>query len=419
LILVIVGIDANHYLPSCCCGAKSMNDSNTVNARAIARRKLQNRFDPIYQLLDRLVFQGLFQPPKRSVHGAFEQITAADTDFLLENLRKHRIVLWLNLILGGYLAASGLDAILKHGDPAVVVTGLLAPAMITGGAWYAVSFGGIPEKFISSAFVLTFCMFLAFTLSMTLLISLLCKLTPWPVGTLFLLPTYAGLYVASMLYDNLDGLKIGLDTALLKFSRASLNFYQKHGLVIRNDVEQDQFDDSSLSPTSREIALFTHYMQMLENNLDQLARERTLEVANHLIASSTNILFSIVNLSLPRESMVDKGEGFDDYVIDAFNKDQESVDRATIRYLEMAIAALKITMGPEAGNELESARGDLRGFAKLQERARERHDEKNDTYQKMADHLFLQVFRQLLSLINAHRDSLYKRFRQSRSVVDE
>jgi hypothetical protein len=401
-----------------------MNSSNSVNARIISRRKLHNRFDPIYLLLDRLVFRGLFQPRKRSVQGAFEQITAADTDFLVENLNKHRLILWLNIILVGYLSAYGLDAILKHGDPAVVVTGLLAPAMITGGAWYAVSFGGIPEKFISSALVLTFCMFLAFTLSMTLLIGLLCKLTPWPIGTFFLVPIYGGLYVASILYDNLDGLKIGLDTALLKFSRAALNYYQKHGYVIRSDAEMDQFEDATLSPTSEEIALFTHYMKMLENNLSQLDRERTLEVANHLIASSTDILFSIVNLSLPKASKVDKGEGFADYLSEAFNKEQAEVDSATVRYLEMAIEALKITMGPQAESVLESAKSDLKGFAKLQERERqhkgtEEEKEKEKAYQKMADHLFSQVFRKLLSLIHAHKDILYKGFRQSRSVANE
>src|SRR4051812_48484592 len=101
-----------------------MTASTVLSARLVSRHKLQNRFDPIYQLLDRIVFKGLFQPPKRSVEGAFEQITAADADFLVENLRKHRLVLWLNVILAVYLTSSGLTAILKSGDAAVVVTGL-------------------------------------------------------------------------------------------------------------------------------------------------------------------------------------------------------------------------------------------------------------------------------------------------------
>jgi hypothetical protein len=355
------------------------------------------------------------------MRGEFEQITTADADFLVENLNKHRLILWLNIILAGYLVAYGLDAILRSGDQAIVVTGLLAPAMITGGAWYAVSFGGIPEKFISSALVLTFCMFLAFTLSMTLLIALLCKLTPWPIGVFFLVPMYAGLYVSSILYDNLDGLKIGLDTALLKFSRAALNYYQKHGLVIRSNVEADEFEDTTSSPTSEEIALFNHYLNMLANNLAQLERERTLEVANHLIASSTDILFKIVNLSLPRERKVDEGEDFKGYIDNAINMDQVAVDSATIRYLGMAIEALKIAMGPEAESELEKAKSDLRGYVKIQERVRQDKgtEKERDSYQKLADLLFSQVFRTLLSLINAHKDALYKGFRQARSDANE
>jgi hypothetical protein len=417
----------------------TMDAPNTINARLASRRKVRNRVDPIYIFLDRLVFQRLFQPPKRSVQRQFEQVAAAEIDFLVENLNKHRIILWLNIILTGYLAAYGLDAILKHGDPAVVVTGLLAPAMITGGAWYAVSFGGIPEKFINSALVLTFCMFLAFTLSMTLLISLLCKLTPWPIGAFFLIPMYGGLYIASVLYDNLDGLKIGLDTALLKFSRAALNYYQKHGLVSRKDVEADEFEDPTLA-TSEEIALFTHHMKMLETNLAQLDRERTLQVANHLIASSTDILFSIVNLSLPKGSKVDRGEEeYAHYVRDALDMNQDEVDTATIRYLEMAIDALKVVMGPQSESHLESARSDLKSFVKLQkraqeERARERTSKATSqqeeqakqaakdraaAYQKLADHLFSQVFKKLLSLINAHKDIIYKGFRQARSYGNE
>jgi len=397
-----------------------MTTTTTLNIRLTSRQKLYNRFDPIYRFLDQIVFRGLFQPPKRSVKGAFEQITAADMDFLVENLNKHRLVLWLNVILAAYLAFSGLAAILKFGDPSTVVTGLLAPAMITGGAWYAVSFGGIPEKFISSAFVLTFCMFLAFTLSITLLVALLFKLTPWPVGVFFLLPIYAGLYLASILYDNLDGLKIGLDTALLKFSRASLNFYQKHGLVVREDAELDRFEDQAKAPTSEEIALFNHYMKMLENNIAQLDRERTLQVANHLIAASTDILFSIVNLSLPSGRHIDRGPEFAEYVDDAFDKDQAPVDDATVRYLDLAIEALKFTIGPESARELDSAKSDLRGFARL--KARSRQPSSNTaagTDQKMADHLFSQVFRKLLSLINAHKDILYQGFRRARSINNE
>src|SRR5262245_23935682 len=99
-----------------------MTNTTTLGVRLTSRRKFFNRYDPIYRFLDQIVFRDLFQPPKRSVEGAFEQITAADADFLVENLNKHRLVLWLNIILAAYLLLSGLNAILKSGDQAVVVT---------------------------------------------------------------------------------------------------------------------------------------------------------------------------------------------------------------------------------------------------------------------------------------------------------
>lgn len=394
-----------------------MTSVDIADLRLDSRRQFVNRIDPIYILLDRLIFEPLFRPPKRSIPGEFEQLTAADIDFLIENLKKHRRVLWLNLALVVYLAFYGLNAILKHGDPAVVVTGLLAPAMITGGAWYAVSFGGIPEKFINSAFVLTFCMFLSFTLSMTLLVALLCKLTPWPIGIFFLVPAYAGLYIASILYDNLDGLKIGLDTALLKFSRAALNYYQKYGYVTRRETETDAFEDTSLAANSDEISLFTHYMTMLENNLTQLDSERTLQVANHLIASSTEILFNVVDLAL-HGSKIDRGEGFAEYVKNALDSDQDVVDTQTIHYLGLAIDALKIAMGPASLGELMDARSTLAEFGAMQDRAKKKIGEENsEAQQKFADHLFSQVFQKLLSLMNAHKFALFQR-RSRRTGID-
>src|ERR1051325_160233 len=253
-----------------------MPDTNDdpLEARSLARRS--NRLDPVYLFLDVVVFERLFRPLKRNDPGGYEQLTLADIDFLIENLKKHRLILWINLLLTVYLSAGGLDAIFRSGDQGIVVTGLLAPAVITGAAWYAVSFGGIPEKCIGTALILTTLMFLSFSLSMTLLTALLCKLTPWPVGLFILIPVYAALYIASLLYDNLDGLKIGLDSTLLKFSRASLAYYQKHGYVIGSETGSDVYEGAEAY-----VPTFTHYLTMLDKNLAQLSdREQPLPVAN-------------------------------------------------------------------------------------------------------------------------------------------
>jgi hypothetical protein len=396
-----------------------METTSVLNHRVAARRFPLNRFDPVYQLLDRVVFRDMFRPPKRSIAGAFEPITAADADFLLDNLQKHRLVLWLNLLLAVYLLL--VEASSKLGGPAAtaLAIGLLAPAIVSGAAWYTVTFGGIPEKFLSGSFTLTACLFLAFTLTMTLLMGTLMTLTTWPVAVFILVPIYLALYLAGILHDNLDGLKIGLDTSQLKFSRAALRYYQKHGLVARTEAELELIEDHSPSLTSQEIALFKHYLTMLDNNITQLERERTLEVANHLIASSTGILFGIVNLSLPRRSQIDQGDDFRSYVADAFNSDQAAVDEATVGYLEMAIEALKLSLGPEADSQLELAKADLRSFARLKGQLQSnRNPDEASGHQRMADHLFSQVFRNLLSLLNAHKDILYRGFR-TKTVAED
>lgn len=378
--------------------------------RSVARKgSWHNRFDPVYLFLDYIIFDQLFRPPKKKIPGAYEKVTTADADFLLENLNKHRIVLWFNIVAAIFLWLGGLKATLTFGDQGVIVTGLLAPAMVTGGAWYAVSFGGIPEKYIGTALRLTFCMYLAFSLSMTLLTALLIALTPWPVGWFILFPMYASLYIASMLYDNLDGLKIGLDTSLLKYSRAALNYYQKKGFVTGRDTETDIFEETSEAPDR--LALFTHQMNMLERNMAQLERRPPLPLANHLIASSIDILFRIIEMGSPRE--IDKGEDYDEYVAAASRMEQAPVDAKTVIYIRLAISALREALGPAANNELEAVEKALQAFTNVQARVNtELGDEgvgSGKIGQELADHLFAQAFEQLLSLLSAHRHVLLQR----------
>lgn len=387
-----------------------------LKARVELRKK--NRLDPVYWFLDRLVFESLFRPRKRHDKNVYEILTKADIDFLIENLQKHRIIIWCNLVLVAYLATKGLSAILNAHDQGTVVTGLLAPAMITGGAWYAVSFGGIPEKFIKTALWLTAFLFLSFSLSMTLLIALLCAITPWPVGAFILIPSYVALYVASLLYDNLDGLKIGLDTTLLKYSRATLNYFQKYGLVTGRDTEREVYAN-----TIRNIPLITHHLDMLERNLSKLRdRDQGLEVANDLIANSIEMLFKIIDLSIgDGEVQVDRGEEqkYQRFLTEAINLPQEEVDDLASEYLRYAIAALSGVLGPVAASELKSMEAKMGAFSEtktkwkaeddvLKKEQRTLDDQHLRARQQRADHEFAQLFLQIHSLISAYRHVLFE-----------
>lgn len=379
------------------------------SARELSRRNWLNRIDPVYVLLDRVVFARLFEPRKAGNPTEFEKLENADIDFLVENLRKHRLVLWLNVLLATYLKVHGLSAIAAVGDSGVVVSGLLAPAMVTGAAWYTVSFGGIPEKFVSTALVLTFWMFLAFSLSMTLLTALLCSLTPWPVGAFVLCPIYAGLYVSSMLYDNMDGLKIGLDSTLLKFSRASLNYYQKHGFITREETHAEVYE-GNVEGSQLNIAIFTHYITMLERSLGLLEAGKKPQVANQLIVSSLDYVFSIIRIYSPEpDRKLDKAYRI--FLRDAHSKSVDDVNKQATEYLEKALEWLE----PEErlpARELDNARVALAQFKAMQEQqdtwvAKGKDPQMGPLSQELADYLFVQVFQLLLSLMKANRHKFF------------
>jgi hypothetical protein len=213
-----------------------------------------------------------------------------------------------------------------------------------------------------------------------------------------------------MLYDNLDGLKIGLDTTLLRFSRASLNYYQKHGLVTRDETEADAFNDDE-GVTSEDIALLSHHISMLEHNLLMMEEGRTLVVANHLIASCTDHLVKVLTLSVGDGMTLGVDDEYKKYLSNAYGMSQDDVDRCTIAYLQSAIGVLGGTVGIPA-KELAVAESALEEFQKL------RGDGTGKVPQELADHLFVYVFQELVSLMKAYRHLLIHR-RSAAAVGDQ
>ena len=159
-----------------------------------------------------------------------------EREFVTTNMRKHRRVIWLN-ILATVLIFWGLSKTNESQIP-VIISALLAPAMVTGGAWFAITFGGIPSKLLKTAVDITFFMFLSFTLSMRIMISALMYITPSVLWPIFLI-IEIGVIIACIMYDNADGLKLGLDDTLLRHSRAALSYYVNEGYIELNDLDQD------------------------------------------------------------------------------------------------------------------------------------------------------------------------------------
>lgn len=169
------------------------------------------KIDPIYWLL-RLILLKFFKA----------DLSKPEEKFIEDNLQKHRWVLWLN-VLAGILTYFGVRA---SSDISSLVLALIAPVAVMGTAWFAISFGAIPRKLMSEAMAVTFWMFLGFSISLVAMFVAVAYISPiaiWPI----LAVIYISAIVSCIKYDTADGLKAGLDDAMLMHSRYAISYYKK------------------------------------------------------------------------------------------------------------------------------------------------------------------------------------------------
>ncbi len=177
------------------------------------------KIDPFYYLL-RIILRSFFK----------SNLTEEERIIIEENIDKHRFVQWVNLA-ASILVVYGLSQASQE-EISSLISILIAPVMVMGGAWFAISFGGIPEKLMLIAISTTRWMFIAFLVSLSTMFLGVLALTPYVLWPVFIL-----IYVASLIsyitYDTADSLKIGLDEFSLKHSRAALRYYkQKEGIDV-------------------------------------------------------------------------------------------------------------------------------------------------------------------------------------------
>lgn len=175
------------------------------------------KIDPFYYLL-RLMLRNFFE----------KDLSSIEKEVVLDNIDKHRRVQWVNLAFSA-LVIFGLFQTSPE-EIGTLINVLIAPVMVMGGAWFGVSFGGIPEKMLDIAIKTTFWMFCAFLLSLSTMFIAIFFITPailWPVFIMI----YVSAVISCITYDTADSLKIGLDEYSLKHSRAALRYYrQKEGI---------------------------------------------------------------------------------------------------------------------------------------------------------------------------------------------
>ena len=216
-----------------------MNTESSPQLQAVKMLLIQqpwfNKLDPLYWLS--ILFSYSLLTDKY-------QLRQDELVFIFRNISKHRLVLWVNLI-GGVTIFYGLSNSNKSNLDSIISL-LIAPSFITGGAWFAVTFGGVPQKLLDAAMVITFWMFSAFTLSLTTMTICAYYLIGGNIAvlTILLIINFA-VIIAATLYDSIDGLRIGLDESLKANSLATLRFLKKYYDITPPKEGQALYDDLS------------------------------------------------------------------------------------------------------------------------------------------------------------------------------
>jgi len=152
-------------------------------------------------------------------------LDGGEKEFLAQNIEKHRRVIWITIVMGIF----ALYGVASADEVSTLVLALIAPVTVMGAAWFAVSFGAIPKKLISEAMAVTFWMFLGFMTSLMAMFIAVGYISPaplWPVLALIFISTM----ISCIKYDTADGLKAGLDEAMLTHSRYAIEYYRKSGV---------------------------------------------------------------------------------------------------------------------------------------------------------------------------------------------
>lgn len=151
-------------------------------------------------------------------------LTAEQTAFLQENADKHLRVLITLVILTPLMVLGLMQA--KSETLPVLVGGLAAPVFVTGGAWFVVTFGAVPDALLGVAMILTRRLFTAFLVSLTLCFIAVGWVSPWPLWPILAIVWWLT-WSAAFLYDCIDGLKTGLEPALLENARYGTTFFRR------------------------------------------------------------------------------------------------------------------------------------------------------------------------------------------------
>ena len=178
---------------------------------------------PVYWLFFRVfLFREEYKKLDKAVNDKEEgaQDTLADVE---TNTWKHVAVLYLIIL---EVITTFSDITILGQDSQLVLLGIIAAIVVgiattMGVAWYVISFGAVPERYMDTAMRVTFWMFFAFCSSLVLMVEVAIVVS-WGISKAVALWIFAiaiAAYISSILYDTMDLLKAGIDEASMKFYR--------------------------------------------------------------------------------------------------------------------------------------------------------------------------------------------------------
>tara|TARA_Y100000310_G_C20690171_1_gene821678 strand:- start:2208 stop:2741 length:534 start_codon:yes stop_codon:yes gene_type:complete len=144
-----------------------------------------------------------------------EKLGKEQKEMTILNIKKHVKILFLMIIAMAYC----YYIIPKEypNEISIVLSSLLGVLFVSGTAWYAITFGAIPTRFSDFAVQITAYLFCAFAVSLAAVFS--AATIAIPLLSPVLVVAFYALYAASVQYDIVDALKIGIDEAVLEHAK--------------------------------------------------------------------------------------------------------------------------------------------------------------------------------------------------------
>jgi hypothetical protein len=152
-----------------------------------------------------------------------KKLNSEQRSITIDNIKKHTYIF---LIMSFSVIYSFFIIYFNYIDKIdTVITSLLGVLFISGAAWFAITFGAIPLRFADFAIDITAFLFASFALSMGAVFAAAIIAVPYLSPILFI--AFYSLYNASVKYDIVDALKIGIDDAVLKHAKVGRIYFTR------------------------------------------------------------------------------------------------------------------------------------------------------------------------------------------------